>query len=217
MGYAGHYVERQRARALRAESWTLREIAEELGVSRSSVSVWVRDVDFVPRPRNRGHASQRPHPLQVRKQAEIEACRAEAVELVGSLSARDRDLFALGLYAGEGEKSDGRISMANTNPAYLGVFVRWLREQFLVDEARLRVRLYLHDDLDLAEANTFWSTVLEIPLVQFHRPHRAVADGTRRRAKHQYGCATVSYSCALTHRRVMARVQAVTSGFDLPG
>jgi len=62
MGYGGKFVERDQARQLRAQSWTLQEIADELGVSKSSVSVWVRDVDFVATPRNRGHSGQRPHP-----------------------------------------------------------------------------------------------------------------------------------------------------------
>jgi transcriptional regulator with XRE-family HTH domain len=107
MGYGGKFVERDQARQLRAQSWTLQEIADELGVSKSSVSVGVRDVDFVATPRNRGHSGQRPHPLHVRKLAEIERCRAEADELFSRLTGRERDLFALGLYAGEGEKTDG--------------------------------------------------------------------------------------------------------------
>lgn len=217
MGYGGKFVERDQARELRAQSWTLREIADELGVSKSSVSVWVRDVEFVAKPRNRGHSGHQPHPLRVRKLEEIERCRAEADELFSSLTGRERDLFALGLYAGEGEKTDGRVSMANTNPVYLRVFVTWLREQFAVDTSRLRVRLYLHDGLDLEAANKFWSEVLDIPMTQFHAPYRASPDVTRRRAKHRRGCATVSYSCAFTHRRVMARIEAVTSLFDRPG
>jgi orotate phosphoribosyltransferase-like protein len=40
MGYGGKVTEQHRARELRAQSWTLAEIAEELSVSRSSVSVW---------------------------------------------------------------------------------------------------------------------------------------------------------------------------------
>jgi Homeodomain-like domain len=43
--------ERERARDLRAQAWTISEIAAELGVCRSSVSVWVRDVDFEEAPR----------------------------------------------------------------------------------------------------------------------------------------------------------------------
>jgi hypothetical protein len=36
MGYRGKVAERERARELRAQAWTLKEIASELGVSRSS-------------------------------------------------------------------------------------------------------------------------------------------------------------------------------------
>ena len=37
MGYGGKFVERERARELRAQSWTLQEIADELGVAKGSV------------------------------------------------------------------------------------------------------------------------------------------------------------------------------------
>jgi transcriptional regulator with XRE-family HTH domain len=217
MGYGAKFVEREQARELRARSWTLQEIADELGVAKGSVSVWVRDVDFVPKPRNRGHVGQQPHPLHVRKLEEIERCRIEAEELFAQLTPSERNLFALGLYAGEGEKSDKRVSMANTNPVYLRLFVMWLREEFAVDEARLRVRLHLHDGLDIDESNEFWSMALGIPVGQFQKPYRAEANETRRRAKHGHGCATVAYSCTFTHRRVMARTEAVVCLFDLPG
>jgi transcriptional regulator with XRE-family HTH domain len=51
MGYRGKLQEQERARELRAQAWTLREIADELGVAKSSVSVWVRDVEFDPASR----------------------------------------------------------------------------------------------------------------------------------------------------------------------
>ena len=107
MGYGGKVAERVRARELRARAWTLDEIADELGVSKSSVSVWVRDVEFSPKPRNRGHRSHKP---------------------------------------------------------------------------QLRVRLYLHEGLDLDAAERYWSEVLAIPRDQFGKACRAVADASRRRA-----------------------------------
>jgi hypothetical protein len=217
MGYGGKFVERERARELRAQSWTLQAIADELGVAKSSVSAWVRDVAFIPTPRNRGHSGHKPHPLHQRKLDDMERCRVEAEAEYRLLSDRDRDLFALGLYAGEGSKSGNHVSVANTNPSYLRTFVAWLREEFDVDETRLRARLYLHEGLDLGAATSFWSDALSIPTSQFHQPYRAPADPSRRRAKHLFGCATVVYSCAFTHRRVMARIEAVTSPLDFPG
>lgn len=215
MGYGGKFVERERARELRAQSWTLQEIADELGVAKGSVSVWVRDVEFTPKPRNRGHSGHQPHPLHLKKLAEIEQCRAEAEAIIGQLTERDLRMFAVGLYAGEGSKTPGSVSMANSNPVLLRVFVAWLRREFDIDESRLRAKLYLHDGLDLGAATAHWSKALDIPEVRFGRPYRAVNDASRRRSKHVYGCATVLYSCTRTHRRVMAMIEAVTSSFAI--
>ena len=215
MGNAGKFEERARARQLRVQSWTLSEIASELGVSKGSVSTWVRDVEFVAKPRNRGHTSQRPHPLHVRKLAEIERCRVEADEFIGALSEREFLMFGLGLYAGEGSKTNGTVSMANTNPRLLRIFVTWLRRNFDVDESRLRAKLYLHEGLDVLGATEHWSDVTSIPVRQFRASYRAAADPTRRGSKHVHGCATVMYSCSTTHRRVMAMIEAISFPFAI--
>ena len=211
MGNGGKYSERHRARELRAEAWTLQEIADELGVSKGSVSVWVRDVEFVARPRNRGHASHKPHPLHVRKLAEIEQCRLEAEALIGALSSRDLTMFCLALYAGEGSKTEGAVSLANTDPALMGLFVGWLRSSFAIDPGRLRMKLHLHDDLDLEAATVFWSQVTGVPIDQFTKPSRPRSGPRRTSKRHLNGCATIIYSCSLTHRRVMAMIEAVSS------
>jgi transposase len=66
MGYRGKLREQQQARDLRAQAWTMQEIADHLGVSKSSVSLWVRDVEFEPKPRRsrRYGARQRPPPVK---------------------------------------------------------------------------------------------------------------------------------------------------------
>jgi len=46
MGYRGKVVERQQARRLRRAGLPLDEIAAQVGVSKSSVSLWVRDVEL---------------------------------------------------------------------------------------------------------------------------------------------------------------------------
>lgn len=217
MGYRGKVEERQRARELRAQSWTLQEIATELGVSKASVSTWVRDVEFEPRPRNRGHPAGPKHPMRVKKEAERERCRVEAERWADELSERDLEMFALGLYAGEGSKTDGEVAMANTNPAYLRIFLRWLRMRFDLDERRLRAILYLHEGLDIEAATMSWSQLLGIPVDQFTKPYRAVADSSIRSRKHVHGCATARYSSTLVHRRVMAMITAISCRLADPG
>lgn len=97
MGYRGKVVERVRARDLRAQAWTLADIAEELCVSKGTLSVWVRDVEFEPNPR-RASRKRGPNRLERAKAAEIEHCRRIGVERVGSLSDREFLMAGLGLY-----------------------------------------------------------------------------------------------------------------------
>jgi hypothetical protein len=88
---------------------------------------------------------------------------------------------------------------------------------FAVDEQRLRVRLYLHEGLDLAAAITFWSEPTGIPPSQFQKPYRAAPDPSIRHAKHVHGRLSIDYSCSTTHRSIMGLVAALLGGDVTPG
>ena len=217
MGYRGRVEDRERARQLRAEAWTLQQIAAELQASRGQVSVWVRDVAFTPAARSRARR-RGPNSLQRRKQDEIERLHAIGVARIGELSRKQVLVAGTALYAGEGSKTDGSVRFANSDPRMILFFVTWLRAFFPVDEARLRVNLYLHEGLDLDAANLFWSDLTAIPIGQFTTPYRAIPDSTLRSNKHPMGCPSVVYSCSRTHRSIMGLVDALLSfpGFN-PG
>jgi hypothetical protein len=86
-----------------------------------------------------------------------------------------------------------------------------------IDEARLRMRPYLHEGLDLAASIAFWSALTSIPPSQFQKPYRAVPDPTIRRAKHVHGCVSIDYSCSATHRSIMGLVIALLGDAVNPG
>jgi hypothetical protein len=216
MGYRGKLEEQERARVMRAEGMTLLDIATQLGVSKSSVSLWVRDVDFTPSPRRYG-PRRRPHPAHEAKLRQIAELDAEGVTRIGTLSADAFLAAGVALYAGEGSKTEGAVRFANTDTTMVRFFCVWFRQFFDIDEARLRVRVYLHQGLDLDAAQEHWSRVTAVPLDQFRAPYRAVADPTIRRNKHEYGCVYVNYSCAAPHRRIMGLVRALLSSSAFPG
>ncbi len=208
MGYRGKTVEQEQARSLRAQGWTMPEIAAELDVSRSSVSLWTRDVPYRPR-RPRARVENGPNRLARQRLEEIESMKAWGRQVIGELTDRDLLIAGAALYAGEGAKRDGEVLFTNSDGRLIWLFLHWLRTNFVIDEARLRIRLYLHDGLDLAAANEFWSGLTSIPTTQFGRPFRAVPDASMRHVKHPMGCATVRYGSALTHRGVMGLVEAL--------
>jgi transposase len=86
----------------------LAEIATRLGVSKSSVSLWVRDVEFTPLPRPPGGRRREPNALQRRKQAEVERLAEEGRARIGRLSEREFLVAGVALYAGRGASGTGR-------------------------------------------------------------------------------------------------------------
>lgn len=229
MGYRGKVTEQNAARDLRAAGWTYSEICAELNVSKASVSLWCRDVEIdgvawerrARENHRRGNARARqrgPNRLQLAKQTQIETLLAEGLVRIGRLGEREFLVAGAALYAGEGSKTDGSVKFPNSDPRMVLFFLTWLRRFYEIDESRLRVRLYLHDGLDLEAASAFWSELTGIPRSQFHQPYRAVADSSIRKAKHPMGCPTVDYGCSRTHRSIIGLVQALlTCDLSIPG
>jgi hypothetical protein len=117
MGYRGKLAEQRQARQLRRAGLPLAEIAAALGVSKSSVSLWVRDVEFTgPVVRSARGRRRDPNALQRRKQGEIERLLEEGRARVGRLSEREFLVAGVALYAGEGTKRDGAVRFANSDP-----------------------------------------------------------------------------------------------------
>ncbi len=216
MGYRGKVKEQEAARVLRAEGRTLADIAATLGVSKSSVSLWVRDVPFTPSPRRHG-AQRRRQPLRERRLRQIEELNDQGRVRIGTLSEDSFFVAGIALYAGEGAKNDRLVKFANSDPEMVRFFCAWFRRFFTVDESRLRCSVYLHEGLDLEVTEEFWSALSRIPRSQFRKPYRAVPDPSIRRNKHEHGCFYVNYSCSRTHREIMGLVRALLSSYCYSG
>jgi hypothetical protein len=215
VGYRGKLEAQDKARALRHEHRTLQEIADILGVSKSSVSLWCRDIDV--EIRRRQPVARRPHAQHLAKLAEIAECDELGRRRLAVLSEQGFLAVGVALYAGEGAKRDGKVTFANTDARIVRLFCLWLRRFFTIHESRLRVRVYLHEGLDIDASEQYWSAVTAIPRSQFTKPYRAVADASIRKTKHQHGCVYVEYTCARTHRELMGLVRALLTSSDFPG
>lgn len=155
-------AERLEARRLRADGWSIKEIEKQLAVSRSSVSLWVRDVELGREQRERLIERVRLGPLV---SAERSATRARAVRQTyqeeGRRRAREGDhSYAAGcmLYWAEGSKRRNYVKLTNSDSELLACFVRFLRQHFGVSGDRLRLDCNLFaDHLDRQrEIEDFW-------------------------------------------------------------
>ncbi|WP_326620393.1 hypothetical protein OG863_24345 [Streptomyces decoyicus] len=154
---------RERARELRKEGRTYDEIQVELGCSKSSISLWVRDLPKPP-PRTPEEASaiaRRGWEATLkRRDEERRRTKQEATSEIGELTDRELFLIGVGLYWSEGSKSkpyrlSERAIFMNSDPDMIRVYLTWLRLLGVSDE-RLRFHVHIHESADVAAAEQFW-------------------------------------------------------------
>ncbi|MEU2474072.1 hypothetical protein ABZ601_23635 [Streptomyces sp. NPDC012842] len=166
---------RAKARELRLQGMTYDQIQVELGCSKSSISLWVRDLPK-PKPRyteeerlalmNAGLARLRAGQDQERMETE-----RIARESMGELS--DRELFIAGvtLYWAEGMKDKPysrreSLLFINSDPNVIKVYLNWLALLGVTRE-RLHLRVSIHESADVTQAEDFWSDLTKVPRVDF--------------------------------------------------
>ena len=173
--------QRAKARELRASGCTYDEIAAELGVSKGSVSLWVRDMprrgrlsyeEF--RKRNaegiaRYWAAERPV-REARRQSVSDSAAAQ----IGQLSDSELVIAGAIAYWCEGSKSKphrrcDQVGFINSDPQLISFFLRFLAVAGVTSD-RLVCRLQIHQSADVAAAQQFWLDVTGLPAEQFQRP-----------------------------------------------
>jgi transcriptional regulator with XRE-family HTH domain len=164
--------ERTEARRLRRdEGLSLKTIASRLGVSTSSVSLWVRDIELTPEQHKFLTAQNHLHPRQVlARAATIEKHRANriAAQEEGRAQARLGEPFhAAGcmLYWAEGSKARNVAQITNADPEVLRFFVRFVRTYFHVPDDAFAVTCNLFaDHLERQQSvEQFWLARLDLP------------------------------------------------------
>jgi transcriptional regulator with XRE-family HTH domain len=150
------------ARKLRSEGLSVREIERRLGVARSSVSVWVRDVPLTETQLE--YLAHAPRPATTTRHRRLrEQCQAQG----RALANRGEPLHAIGcmLFWAEGAKEINKVHLTNSDPELLRLFTRFLRHYFDVPNERIRILCNLFTDhlADQWAVEQFWLDVLELP------------------------------------------------------
>jgi hypothetical protein len=167
---------REKARELRTQGLSYNEIVARLGVSKSSVSLWVRDLPCPERFRY-VHSERRQEGLRKYNEARTAGHMAEteaAAAEIGNLT--DRELLIAGAiaYWCEGTKSKpyrhaDRVVFINSDPGLIRFYLRFLQAAG-VDRDDLILRVCIHESADAEAAQRFWVDVAGVSPSQFRSP-----------------------------------------------
>ncbi|WP_138905599.1 hypothetical protein [Streptomyces albidochromogenes] len=217
---------RAKARDLRLEGLTYDQIQAQLGCSKSSISLWVRDLPK-PAPRytdkecqalmNAGLARLR----QAQDEQRQETKRL-AREEIGPLANRELFLVGVSLYWAEGTKDKEYrrsevLQFINSDPNVIRVYLRWL-ELLGVTRERMRFRVSIHESADVSEAEQFWADLTGLDVADFkratlkkHQPKTA----RKNTAEAYRGCLIIYVSkSADLYRRVEGAWYGIVLGAD---
>ena len=169
---------RAKAREMRIEGRTYDEIEEALGVSKGSISLWVRDLPKPPPRYSRQElalraAELRWEPLREARDEERRAVKAAAAKAIRGLS--DRELFIAGvaLYWAEGEKDKEydrreRVVLINSDPNVIRLYLAWLK-LLEVDASRIQFRLHIHESAAVESAERYWADLVRVDVASMQR------------------------------------------------
>jgi transposase len=172
--------EKQAAINLRKEGASIKGIAASLGVAKSSVSVWVRDIKLTEKQREslseKGVRSEVVEKRRTSRLANEQKKREEVMFLAGKdmvkISKHELRLIGLCLYWGEGGKTNhGVARVSNSDPAVIQVMMRYFREICLVKDEDFRGHIHTYSHLNAKEAESYWSSVANIPKRQLYKTY----------------------------------------------
>jgi len=170
--------DREYVLSLRARGMSYSQIKNELGVSKSTLSIWLRNYPLSQERINelRAHNEKRIERYRETRRMQrenrlSEVYRQAALDLL-PLTKKELLLAGYLLYAGEGAKTQkGVVSLSNNNPDIIIFFISWLERACGVSKERIFIRLQLYRDMDSDKEMEYWGEKLPLAKQQYKKPY----------------------------------------------
>lgn len=222
---------REKARELRLQGLDYEEIVTQLGVSKSSVSLWVRDL---PKPSRvtpeecakRTAERTRRYWIAERqvRDARRAAASAAAAADIGGLTDREILIAGAVAYWCEGSKNKpyrraGRVVFSNSDPELISFFLLFL-DTAAISRSNLVFQLQIHETADVELAERFWLALTGARPDQFRAASLKQPNPTTTRKNtgdDYHGClrVDVKQSCEL-YRKIEGWASAVVATAEAP-
>ena len=197
-------IEKEKARVLRKQGKSINQIVTEAGLTKSSVSLWVRDIILTKSQKNR--ISERGRSIEsverrrvarlFNEQAKRQTVFDKAKEDYNSISQEELKLIGIILYLGEGGKTErGSARLSNSDPLVIKIMMRFFREVCKVPEKRFRGNVHTFAHADVEKTEKYWSQITGIPRIQFQKTYiKASSASLQKRYTLPYGTFSINIS-----------------------
>lgn len=162
---------------------SVRDIEQRLGIARSTLSYWFRDIKLSDFHKKRLDKNWKLALVQARvrasewhrrqKRLRIESAKQDAESSLVRLDEKNQSILELALamlYLGEGSKASSATALGNTNPLILNFFLSCMEQLYGLDRKKFGYELHLRADQNPQRTILYWSKVLSVPCGRFSKP-----------------------------------------------
>ena len=215
--------EKRKARELRAQGFSIADIAKILNVSKGSVSPWVKDICLSSEQKK---LLDEKNPIYGKKYnseiykdriaKRIEKYRNKRQEYQNNGAKRIGDHnFIAGclLYWAEGSKDKNSIRMTNSDVDMLRFFVKFLKESCLIPLEKIKIscNFYTNNGLTKEEIEAYWLKKLELPLSSLKKSQinqLPTSSSGNKKGKLPYGVVRLSVCSTELVQQIYGAIQA---------
>lgn len=213
---------RKQAVYLRRRGWSYKIISERLGLSKSTLSDWLREIKYTPNQtviaRIKAGPAKAAVIKQKRRSKEIAILKKEGFRTIGKIFRRDLLLLGIGIYMGEGSKLYEITRVINSDPRIIKLAIVWFKNICGVSTQNFAIAVHLYPDTPQKEALAYWSRKTGIPKRQFEKVQidRRLGKSIKKQGHLPYGTAHLTIRSrgdtrfgVTLHRRIIGWIEAV--------
>lgn len=221
---------RELAIKLRKTGKSYNEINRELGVPKSTLSYWLKNLEIEQKYLDillkRSRKAGREALIKRNKQQTVEAEKRanigieKAKKEIKKINLEKLKLIGTALYIGEGGKTRKRVDFTNSNPETIKIIMRFFREVCKVENSKFSVRLSVHDAGKAEEIKDYWAHITGIPISQFIKVNTALSKYSKKRRKNmlQYGTIQIRITDVKLFHTIIGWAQGIVQQINnVPG
>ena len=215
-------LERREAIKLRKQGKSYGEILREMKVSKSSLSLWLKNVPLSTEQINRiknihlQAVEKYRQTMKLKRKNRYKSYYDEQRKNLLPFSEKELLIAGLLLYWGEGNKaSTNSISINNTNPKVVKFALYWMIIALGIPKNKIKVQVHLYKDMDIKKEVGFWSRELNIPIEQFNKPY--IKDSNRSDLDQKgfgHGTCGLSRSDTIIKEKILMALEAIPDFFS---
>lgn len=167
---------------LRKRGFSIGKIERRLGIPRSTLSGWLKDIRLTPKQKEKLLRGWKNALIKARKKAiiwhntqkakRIQEAQNEAFKTLKNINIHDQNILELALamlYLGEGTKKGEETAISSSDPLILKFSLAVLKNVYNLNTKKIRCELNLRADQNPQKSKRYWSKTLKLPLSLFKR------------------------------------------------